>query len=339
MLSELKKNNKKRLRIVNEITKNNIILIKNESIFLESNQKNKEISKKYSSPPKFKISTPLHKFNQQSINNNRMTSTKEKTKESSTLKNSKKIFLHKNIKCEQKNMKYKPFSAISCFKSNLPPKKSIILKSLNITGKYSRNKNTNLNSSPIHNPICDSKIFLSEKLNKINLNKNSARQDNNNKKIKIYSNNSKRIKKFKLSSINTKIDKRKINPFYINSSNKKSSIIIKTERIFDELKNIKNQIAKSLGKNFKKIKSKKTNGTKYKIQDFTFRKNSKFIISNNHTIINKSNNKNNLKKFTKSVKSKIIGNKNISLNLLSIYSEEKIDNEEYETPHFSTLIE
>ena len=305
-------------------------------LILKSKKKNVQSSKKENSPKKFNINTPLYKFNYLSFSSHKMPTTKEKTDESSSLKKSKKILFNNFTKREFKNLNSKQFSSISCFNSNVPSNHN---KSKNEVGKFSINKNNTLSTISLNNSIRKrhilyNKTFLVDKINKINLCKNPVRKENKNR---IKKNMKKNIgtKKLKCFSTNTKINKIKFNPF-----NKNSSIIIKTERIFNELKNIKIQIAKSLEKNFKKIKNKRTNNyNNYKIQDFTFRKNSKYVIRNNQTNINKNKCYSNyINNFVKKIRKITIKN-TINSNLLSLHSDDEIDNKNNDTAHFSTLIE
>ena len=125
-------------------------------------------------------------------------------------------------------------------------------------------------------------------------------------------------------------------------------VIINSEKKVNELKNIKRNGNSKLYKiNLKKSKIKENKEKNYKIQDFSFKKNSNFLVPNNNGkyTINNNNNLNHRRinyiiKKIKILKHKKLKNK-LNSNIFNRLSEEvvcKEENSEYETPHFTIFV-
>ena len=345
--------------IINQQT-NKKIKNENESLILKSKSLKKDTNKKFITPIKNKIDTSLYKKNLKYSKTKTKSTTAYKSKENTNIIKTKKIFLQKNSKNKTRNMNYKINSSISCFNKNLPSTKN----KTNIT-------RDNSHKLLLNNPINESSraLYYSFLYNSNNLNhyrnffNNSSRNifSNSYKNIFLLKKNfnitskkkslkrlyisDKKIKNIKKCQINLNMDKSD-NLLNNNNISTKASAhrFIKSERIELELNGRKQDQNTS-----KNIDKTKVSENKYKIQDFSFKKNCNFNIFNkgkeNDKFINKidSDNLNN----NTNIKIKVIKHKRfknvICSNILTNYFEGKEelnkDNKEYDTPHFTLFDE
>lgn len=355
MLSGSKINIKTRQKLINHIEYNNTYSKINGFLNLKSKSKNKKINIDYISPSKTKVSTPLYKRNNRIYSKSKnKSSTRDKTSKIDSLIKSKKLFFSKESKLENKNSNY--ITSISCFINNMPSKRNSIYNSRNISNNFSSKKNIHIDkfsskiisssfsNNSINNKICN-KSFWTDKILKINFNKNSVINENisRNKSKNITKQKIKSIKKCKISFV----DGKNISKTLIKK--KTDNELIKSERKVNELKNIKrNGNSKIFKINLEKPKIKENIEKNYKIQDFSFKKNSNFLVPSNNGkyIINNNNNLNHSRidyiiKKIKILKHKKLKNK-LNSNIFNRLSEEgvfKEENSEYETPHFTTFVE